>query len=1105
MVNKGHLRRVFVFIFELWVAVTLALLLLAVLANTWRSAEMPPLEVGCNCSQIGIASSLGSEEVTATTSSNSTEPSFADLAQLLPKVATEDKTVIITSVNEAFARPNSLLGLFRESFVAGEKIAHLLDHVLVVAVDPAAFHHCKAVHPHCYHLKVNSMNLSNANNFMSEAYVELVWTKLSLQQRVLELGYNFLFTDVDILWFRDPFRHISVFADMTTSSDVFNGDDNDLKNWPNTGFYYVKSTNRTVEMLRRWQAARARYPPNHEQNIFNFIKHDLAAGAGDGGLGVRVRFLDTAVFAGFCQLFSGDMARACTMHANCCVGLDNKLHDLRSALDQWRNYTSGMLPEAGKTKSDGGGRRVGWSVPAKYPRGDGSFETKSRRVDRSKDASVATSSADGDEERSKRDKLRGRHTDEMGLGDDLTKLINRNHVLPFLAGAVLPTLLLLMVLANDRAGEQQLAIVSSWGNNGGSSSSPPAHDIRSGAAADQLQPPEKFPGLAELLPKLAMEDKTVILTSVNEAWATPGSLLDLYLDSYKNGEGIAYLLDHVLVVAVDPAGFRRCKVVHPHCYHLEVKDMNLSSAKSYMTKGYIDLVWTKLSLQQRVLELGYNLLFTDCDMVLFRDPFRHINLYADMTTSSDVFYPTRPPLSNPLNTGLYYMKATNRSISLLQYWQAARPRFPNDHDQTVFGHIKHELVSKLQARIEPLDTVYFPGFCEYYDDFDKVVNMHGNCCIGLDIKLHDLMDIATDWRNYTSLSLEERKKGGLKWTYPKRNHVVPFLAGAALPTLLLFLLASDRMSDQLAPIVSDWGIIINNGTGSSSADDDHGLSTGAAADQQPQEKFPGLAKLLLKVAMEDKTVILTSVNEAWAAPGSFLDLYRESFKNGEGIAHLLDHVLVVAVDPAGFRHCKAVHPYCYHLEVQNMNLSSAKSYMTKGYIDLVWTKLLLQQHVLELGYNFLFTDCDMVLFRDPFRYINLYADMATSCNVYYNVGPPLNSPLNTGFYYIKATNRSISMLRYWQAARLRFPNDHDQTVFDNIKHELVAKIHARIEPLDTVYFAGFCEYYDDFDKVVTMHATCCIGLDNKLHDLRDVATDWGNYTRLLPETAAAAV
>uniref|UniRef100_A0A0D9V9M2 Nucleotide-diphospho-sugar transferase domain-containing protein n=1 Tax=Leersia perrieri TaxID=77586 RepID=A0A0D9V9M2_9ORYZ len=265
-----------------------------------------------------------------------------------------------------------------------------------------------------------------------------------------------------------------------------------------------------------------------------------------------------------------------------------------------------------------------------------------------------------------------------------------------------------------------------------------------------------------------MEDKTVIITSVNEAWAAPGSLLDLYMDSFKNGEGIAHLLNHVLIIAVDPAGFRRCKVVHPHCYHLEVKNMNLSSAKRFMTKDYLELVWTKLSLQQRILELGYNFVFTDCDMVLFRDPFRHINLYADMTTSSDDYSTARSPLSNPLNTGFYYMKATNRSISMIRYWQAARPRFPNSHDQAVFGNIKHELVAKLDARIEPLDTVYFAGFCEYHDDFARIVTMHADCCIGLDTKVHDLRGIIADWRNYTGLSLEEEKKGGFKWTYPKR-------------------------------------------------------------------------------------------------------------------------------------------------------------------------------------------------------------------------------------------------------------------------------------------------------------------------------------------------
>src|SRR5688572_23052588 len=84
--------------------------------------------------------------------------------------------------------------------------------------------------------------------------------------------------------------------------------------------------------------------------------------------------------------------------------------------------------------------------------------------------------------------------------------------------------------------------------------------------------------------------------------------------------------------------------------------------------------------------------------------------------------------------------------------------------------------------------------------------------------------------------------------------------------------------------------------------------------------------------------------------------YLESFKNGEGIAHLRNHVLVVALDALGFDRCKAVHPYCYLLQVTtNANMSSAKGFMSRDYLELVWTKLTFQQRVLELGYNFLFT------------------------------------------------------------------------------------------------------------------------------------------------------
>jgi hypothetical protein len=119
-------------------------------------------------------------------------------------------------------------------------------------------------------------------------------------------------------------------------------------------------------------------------------------------------------------------------------------------------------------------------------------------------------------------------------------------------------------------------------------------------------------GFARMLRRAAMEDRTVIMTSVNEAWAAPGSLLDSFLESFRVGENVSHLAKHVVVVAMDDGAFRRCQAVHPHCHLLrpEKAGLDLSGAKSYMTKDYLDLVWSKLKLQQRVLELGYNLLFT---------------------------------------------------------------------------------------------------------------------------------------------------------------------------------------------------------------------------------------------------------------------------------------------------------------------------------------------------------------------------------------------------------------------------------------------------------------------------------------------------------------
>jgi hypothetical protein len=158
-------------------------------------------------------------------------------------------------------------------------------------------------------------------------------------------------------------------------------------------------------------------------------------------------------------------------------------------------------------------------------------------------------------------------------------------------------------------------------------------------------------------------------------------------------------------------------------------------------------------------------------MIVLRNPLRRIPVYADMSVSSDDFSPARAhPLDNPINTGLYYMKATSRNVAVLRYWRAARVRFPRAHDQQVFEKIKRELVAKLGVTIEPLDTAYFGGFCEYHDDLSTTCTMHADCCVRVDNKVHDLTDMAADWKRYTAMTPEERKRvgGNLTWTVPVR-------------------------------------------------------------------------------------------------------------------------------------------------------------------------------------------------------------------------------------------------------------------------------------------------------------------------------------------------
>ncbi|XP_026442861.1 uncharacterized protein At4g15970-like, partial [Papaver somniferum] len=116
--------------------------------------------------------------------------------------------------------------------------------------------------------------------------------------------------------------------------------------------------------------------------------------------------------------------------------------------------------------------------------------------------------------------------------------------------------------------------------------------------------------LERVLKVASMKDKTVILTTLNEAWAVPNSVFDLFLESFKIGDNIKHLLSHLVIIAMDQKAYERCLEVHPHCYALNVEGVDFTKEAYFLSPEYLKMVWSKIDFQRSVLEMGYNFLFT---------------------------------------------------------------------------------------------------------------------------------------------------------------------------------------------------------------------------------------------------------------------------------------------------------------------------------------------------------------------------------------------------------------------------------------------------------------------------------------------------------------
>ena len=116
--------------------------------------------------------------------------------------------------------------------------------------------------------------------------------------------------------------------------------------------------------------------------------------------------------------------------------------------------------------------------------------------------------------------------------------------------------------------------------------------------------------LEAMLASAATADKTVIITTLNQAWAAKGAILDIFLESFHKGENTEFLLNHLVIVALDQKAFERCRQLHRHCFRLETQGVDFSSRKPYMTEDFLKMMWRRMILLRTILEIGYNFVFT---------------------------------------------------------------------------------------------------------------------------------------------------------------------------------------------------------------------------------------------------------------------------------------------------------------------------------------------------------------------------------------------------------------------------------------------------------------------------------------------------------------
>ncbi|XP_010415001.1 PREDICTED: UDP-D-xylose:L-fucose alpha-1,3-D-xylosyltransferase 3 [Camelina sativa] len=221
--------------------------------------------------------------------------------------------------------------------------------------------------------------------------------------------------------------------------------------------------------------------------------------------------------------------------------------------------------------------------------------------------------------------------------------------------------------------------------------------------------------------------------------------------------------EKVLVIAEDYATLYKVNEKWPGHAVLIPPALDPQSAHKFGSQGFYNLTSRRPQHLLNILELGYNVMYNDVDMVWLQDPFDYLQGSHDVYFMDDMI--AVKPLNHshdlpPLSRGgvtyvcscMIFLRSTDGAKLLMKKWveEIQAQRWSNTeakkpHDQPAFNRALHKTAHQVDAYLLPQSAfpsggLYFRNETWVNETKGKHVIVHNNYIIGYDKKMKRFQD-----------------------------------------------------------------------------------------------------------------------------------------------------------------------------------------------------------------------------------------------------------------------------------------------------------------------------------------------------------------------------